>query len=140
MEGGEVNCQVWACLPVGKEEIPRAGAVGAMGSLLDEMRHTGEPAGLSLPPCPQCGDALDPFGDHLVTCNRNGCTERHNLLRDEVANLCRFACVPHLIEQGPHGSDRTRPGDLLLPHWEAGRDLAVDFTISHPLGLTPGLH
>ena len=29
------------------------------------------PTACCLPPCPSCGDALDPFGDHFVSCRKN---------------------------------------------------------------------
>ena len=41
------------------------------------------PEGVTLPACPLCREALDPFGDHFVVCKSNGTTARHNALRDE---------------------------------------------------------
>ena len=29
-------------------------------------------------PCPCCGEALDPYGDHLVSCDKNHPTQRHH--------------------------------------------------------------
>jgi hypothetical protein len=94
------------------------------------------PVATLLPPCPLCQDVLDPFSDHFVTCNQNGCAGRHNRFRDFLASFCRKSGIPHMVEQGPHLNDATRPGDLLLNHWDNGRDVVVDLLISHPLGLT----
>ena len=44
--------------------------------------------GVTLPGCPLCGEAIDPFGDHFVCCDRNGCTQRHNAVRDAFFAMC----------------------------------------------------
>ena len=96
------------------------------------------PMGRTLPPCPACGKAVDPFGDHFVTCMSNGCTERHNELRDALSALMAKARVAHEVEAGD-GTGR-RPADLLLKHFSGGHDVAVDITVTscmqvaeHPL-------
>ena len=83
-------------------------------------------------PCPLCHDTADPFGDHFVTCKKNGLTRRHNAVRDSWSALFSAASVTH-VKEAP-SNDHRRPADLLLTAWEKGRDLAVDFTITHPLG------
>ena len=36
------------------------------------------PVGVTLPGCPLCRGSIDPFGDHFVSCEQNGSTQRHN--------------------------------------------------------------
>ena len=89
--------------------------------------------GATLPPCPLCGEPLDPHGDHFVTCGKNGLTRRHNAVRDAWANLLAKANIPHGVEVSSGGA--VRPADVLLVAWDKGRDMAVDFRVSSPLTL-----
>jgi hypothetical protein len=83
-------------------------------------------------PLPGCKEDLDAFGDHLVCCKYNKTTRRHNSLRDAWAAYLRMAGIPHQREVVATG--RFRPADILLEGWNAGEDVAVDITVSHPLG------
>ena len=83
-------------------------------------------------PCPLCHDTADPFGDHFVTCKKNGLSRRHNAVRDSWSTLFSAASVSH-VKEAP-SNDHRRPADLLLTAWDKGRDLAIDFTVTHPLG------
>jgi hypothetical protein len=38
--------------------------------------------------CPFCHDAMDSFGDHLVSCKHNKLTERHHDVRRALAKSC----------------------------------------------------
>ena len=97
------------------------------------------PCGDQVARCPACGEALDPFGDHLLSCHKNGITHRHNLLRDAWAEVLGRAGIPHAREvMIPAGLGRSstfareRPADILLIGWDRGRDVAIDFTVCHP--------
>ena len=47
------------------------------------------PVGATLPGCPLCRGSIDPFGDHFVCCEQNGCTQRHNAFRNAcVSDVC----------------------------------------------------
>ena len=93
------------------------------------------PLGVQLPACPLCQEAIDPYGDHFVTCSLNGCKQRHDRLRDALADNLRRSGILHLVEQCCSERSSLRPADVLLMHWEGGRNCAVDLVISHPLQL-----
>ena len=82
-------------------------------------------------PCPLCGDYVDAFGDHIVTCRRNGPTERHNAVRDALFAACVQAGAPSRKEQGCEAG--TRDADILLLAWNKGRHTAVDLVLEHAL-------
>ena len=82
-------------------------------------------------PCPLCQDFVDPNGDHLVSCRKNGITDRHNTVRDAFFDICVQGRIPAHREQGCEG--QSRDADVLLLSWNAGRHLAVDFVVEHPL-------
>ena len=43
------------------------------------------------------------------------------------------ACIPHALDV--QGGLKDRPADILLIGWSKGRDVCVDLTVTHPLGL-----
>ena len=81
--------------------------------------------------CPACGDPCDAYGDHWVSCPKNGISRRHNSLRDELARILAAASVQHAKEVT--SGDRKRPADILLVGWDRGRDICVDLTVTNPL-------
>ena len=81
--------------------------------------------------CPACGDQADAFGDHFVCCTRNGGTERHTAVREELVNVCLAGSIPVEKEQGCF--NLTRDADLLFRGWKKGGPLAVDITVTHPM-------
>jgi len=89
--------------------------------------------GTTLRPCPLCREALDPFGDHFVTCAKNGVTRRHNSVRDSWADLLRQSGVPH-VKEAPSATNE-RPADILLLGFSKGIDVALDFTVCSPCTL-----
>ena len=91
--------------------------------------------GASLGPCPLCREALDPFGDHFVTCPKNGISRRHNSLRDCWGDILRQAAIPH-VKEAP-ALQNERPADILLLGFDKGIDVALDFTVSSPLDQYP---
>ena len=92
------------------------------------------PVGQTLPGCPACREPVDPFGDHFVCCDKNGSTRRHNALRDSLFEVLVQGSIPAAKEVT--SGNRRRPADILLIAWERGRDVAVDLTVTHPLGLS----
>jgi hypothetical protein len=89
------------------------------------------PAAAAGTPCDQCGQPLDVFGDHLVSCRHAGAWKRHNSFCDAVAAVAESIGV--LKDTEVEVSGRERPADLLIAHWSHGRDAAVDPTIIHSL-------
>ena len=84
-----------------------------------------------LPACPLCSSGVvDPFGDHLVSCAKNGIGARHNLVRDTLFHLCAQADIP--VSRERSCEEGSRDADLLLHGWCKGRDAAWDVTIIHP--------
>jgi hypothetical protein len=91
------------------------------------------PVGATLPGCPLCRDALDPFGDHFVCCERNGNTQRHNAFRDAFFAVCVRNGVA--VEKEAECVDKQRPADVLLLQWSRGQHVAIDFVCTHPAGV-----
>ena len=91
------------------------------------------PAGVTLPGCPLCKDAIDPFGDHFVCCESNGCAQRHNAFRNAFFAMCvRYGMAAELEAECLAGR---RPADVLLLQWSRGQHVAIDFVCTHPAGL-----
>jgi hypothetical protein len=84
--------------------------------------------------CPECGEALDLFGDHLVSCRHAGAWLRHNTLRSVVGRIATAAGFSVRYEDPLESGDR--PGDVIIESWEAGQELAVDVTCVHALNLS----
>jgi len=93
---------------------------------------------LSAPtPCRLCYDTMDIYGDHALHCGvgqGHSHTFRHHLVRDTVARLVRDVGFAAPIEPALPSVGRApaRRADLLLPSWEGGRDVYVDFTGASP--------
>ena len=61
---------------------------------------------------------------------------RHNRLRDVLLESCRRACLGPQVEAGSglgHEGHRTRPADILIPHWDLGKPEALDLTVTSTL-------
>ena len=93
-------------------------------------------AGTGTTKCQLCGDPLDAFGDHAVSCLKNNLWQRHFLVQDYLLRQCRSAGIQCLREQSLLHSER-READLLIPNWSGTQPLAIDLTIRHPRA--PGL-
>jgi hypothetical protein len=83
------------------------------------------------PPCPLCGDALDPFGDHLLCCKKNKLVQRHNAVRDALALVLKEKGVHTRTEVAIGG--KTRPADVAFDGVDPTGPLAVDLVVFHPL-------
>jgi len=86
-----------------------------------------------LPAFSGCGMCLDALGDHLLCCKRINFAHRHNLVQETFMQLLQQAGQGVAREQVIPDCDiaNLRPADLLLRHWDGGRDTAVDFTVVH---------
>jgi hypothetical protein len=82
-------------------------------------------------PCDNCGQPLDIYGDHLVSCRHSGAWKRHNFLRTTLAAIATSAGLNVSTEVQVQGKER--PADLLISNWESGRGVAVDLTVVHGL-------
>ena len=91
------------------------------------------PVGATLPGCPLCRASIDPFGDHLVCCELNGCTQRHNAFRNAFHAICSRHGIA--VEKEAECVAGRRPADILLLQWSRGQHVAIDFVCSHPAGL-----
>ena len=73
--------------------------------------------------CVRCRHLLDPYGDHLVKCTKNGLYRRHN---DVVALLKKlFDQAGYRTRTEVSLPSGQRPADLLVEDWE-GQPLAID--------------
>lgn len=84
--------------------------------------------------CPQCAMCMDAYGDHAVSCMKNGVSVRHAAIQEWLLTTARKAGVPCSKEAALPDGDR--PGDVLFTHWSGGSPLAVDLTVIHPLRLS----
>lgn len=78
---------------------------------------------------------LDPNGHHALTCMTGGdVIVRHNRVRDVLLKFCKAAKLKAWREQGCHGSNKTRPADILLnaPGINEDKLLAIDVSIVSP--------
>ena len=83
-----------------------------------------------------CGENIDEFGYHLVTCYDDGNPERarlHNDMRDEVADFCRECRFHGVDTENKVDHDSARRGDIVVPNWnEWGGDLWLDVVTASP--------
>ena len=96
--------------------------------------------------CPGCQRVVDRYGDHLLCCLRNNHSQKHAAVQEAIVS-CLVECgqavrkeEPLPAEAQPIGDDgkpkHLRAADIFLPAWDAGRDVAIDLTISHGWGLS----
>ena len=86
-------------------------------------------------PCPACHRLSDRQGNHAMCCGSGGeRIARHNHLRDHLHDTAAAAGLGPVREVRflIPGED-SRPADVLLPHWSAGQDAAMDVTVVNPL-------
>ena len=88
--------------------------------------------------CNQCGDCMDPFGDHLLCCKKGGLAQRHAAIVSNLWHACTSAGFSVTCEVSLDG--RTRPADLLLAHWSGKGPCAVDVSVVHPLAPSVPAH
>jgi hypothetical protein len=83
-------------------------------------------------PCLACGEVNDRQGYHALTCQCwGGRIHRHHAISNECAKVLTKSHHNPSRERSLDG--HTRPADVFIPHWAAGRPLALDFAVTHPL-------
>ena len=97
----------------------------------------------SSPTCPHCQQPSDPLGDHAVCCKRCSFYDRHSAVQLFLCDSLQEGKQPFTreVELDRHNRScrngrRLRPADILLAHWDGGKDLALDVTVSHPCQLS----
>ena len=85
--------------------------------------------------CTECHGMANHFGDHQVGCGGNGDRiARHKTIRDVLFSAAQYAALASTkkaLSLVP--SSRSRPADILLPHWSHGRLAALDVSVISPL-------
>lgn len=82
--------------------------------------------------CPSCGQLNDRLGYHAQVCKKGGdIVHRHHSMCNETSNFCRAAYLAPRREVSVEG--HSRPADVWVPVWEAGKPLAMDFAVTHCL-------
>jgi len=85
--------------------------------------------------CPKCQGTLDVMGDHALGCGAEGDRiARHDRLRDIIfaaAGSATFSPVKEKLNLIP--GERSKPGDVFIPSWRAGKPAALDVTVISPL-------
>ena len=120
-------------------KCPRRDSAGPLQFQIGAAMVVGAPI---LPPaevgekCAQCDGCLDAFGDHAVSCRKNGITKRHNAIQDWLLSTARAAGLTCTKEAALPNTER--PGDVLLHNWGGQGPLAVDVTCVHPLRPSEG--
>ena len=84
--------------------------------------------------CPCCGQTMDVYGDHLVSCKYNQPTQRHHAVRDALANTLRECNIACQVEVAVGGN--RRPADVAVLGVDARGPLAIDLFIHDPLCLS----
>ena len=88
-------------------------------------------------PCSYCSCRMDEFGDHALHCGHGrgvSHTFRHHLVRDTFHTMLRSIGFSAPTEPSLPSAPGlpVRRADLLLPQWERGHDVYVDFTGASP--------
>ena len=86
------------------------------------------------PHCPACGNQMDQYGDHTITCateNERIC--RHDALRDIIFETANHAGLfPKKEARSLVPDSQRRPGDVYIPTWRH-RPHAFDVAVTSPL-------
>ena len=81
-------------------------------------------------PCPRCGELMDVYGDHAMTCSRASHIARHQWVADTLARV--IALTGAHVQREVAVAGRLRPADLLVSGW-GPRPIAIDVTLRHGL-------
>ena len=98
------------------------------------LYRLGAPIYSSSGPCPACKRPSDDLGDHAVVCGyQSERIARHNHLRDALFSAAASAnLAPRKEERALIPGNNAKPADVLIPHFSAGKDLALDVTVVSP--------
>ena len=83
----------------------------------------------------RCGETIDCFGDHAITCKSGGGPiHRHDLIRDALFDMCNSAGISVSKElSGYEAGKKDRVGDIVLHSFDQGREKLIDVTCWSPL-------
>ena len=98
--------------------------------------HSGLPFTLSLMKCGICNNLdTDRYGDHAISCPAEGGTiYRHDSLANAIFTFAKRSGIQAKLEvRNPLGTDKSRPGDVLLREWRNGKPLFLDVSVVNPL-------
>ena len=86
-------------------------------------------------PCPVCSAPSGEHGDHAISCGMAGeRIARHNVLRDAIFQVASSANLAPLKEQKALlPGIESRPADVMIRNWTAGKDTAIDVTVVNGL-------
>jgi hypothetical protein len=84
--------------------------------------------------CEDCGEPLDIFGDHAVSCRMAGAYSRHNQVASSLEAIAKAAGFVTHREVPVDGLER--PADLEIVNWHEGKPAAVDPTVIHSLNVS----
>ena len=84
--------------------------------------------------CGKCGEVLDVYGDHAVTCKRNNFHTRHQLVVDALASVLTSADLPLDMEVAINWKEG--PADIPASRLKGSSPLAIDVTVVHPFTQT----
>ena len=81
-----------------------------------------------------CGQTLDPFGNHLLSCCHGPlCVRRHNALCEIIFHALLSDCKNVKLEQRCSGEDGRRPGDVYHPDFLEDKAGYFDISIRNSL-------
>ena len=85
--------------------------------------------------CPFCkAGFLDIYGDHAIACHGRGdAIARHDRIRDKLVSACSSANLSPVVEKNLIPESQSRPGDIFVPTWKAGKPAAFDVTVTSSL-------
>ena len=78
---------------------------------------------------------LDIHGDHAIACQGRGdAIATHDRIRDKIVSACLFANLsPEVEKKNLIPGSRSRPGDIFVPTWKAGKPARFDVTVTSTL-------
>ena len=85
---------------------------------------------------PWCGQTMDVYGDHVVSCKYNQPTQRHHSVRDALAHSLWENNIACHVEVAVGGN--RRPADVAVLGVDGRGPLAIDLFIHDPLSLSQG--
>ena len=74
------------------------------------------------------------YGDHGAACHGRGdANARHDWIREKIMYSCSFANLSPVVEKNLIPENRSRPCDIFVPIWKAGKPAAIDSTVTSSL-------
>ena len=83
-----------------------------------------------------CGAPLDIYGDHVLSCNKNGeLTLRHNRIRNLLFDFAKTAALSPILEKPGLQDGLQRPADIFLPSFTDENPVIIDVTVVSGMSL-----